>query len=278
MPIDSRTHINKVCRSDIFQAMYEHETETLRMLLQGGAALQTLCEHKKLYDFYGRSPLACALLWFEELPGVAELLLEAGADPNYRSPDGGTAFAAGVAKDFASCYEERYARLLEQMLSSGWNLELPSDKEGNTPLSLACRHIALGPGKVSARFLLEHGADANAANLAGQTPLMLLYGGHAAPAGMPPYGWSVDGEAEAVLLRRLLEAGTDAGRRDNRGNTFLHYLAASCGEEGTERALEAFAGFSLPDIGAVNNEGLTAMDVAAEWDNERLVELLLEQS
>lgn len=49
---------------DLFQAMWKRNTDALNALLDSGVELQTVCEHKEMYDFYGKSPLACALTWF----------------------------------------------------------------------------------------------------------------------------------------------------------------------------------------------------------------------
>ena len=260
---------------DIFQAMYNNDMKAVEALLHSGIELQTLCEYETMYDFHGRSPLACAMVWFTELPEAAEMLLSAGADPNWRTPDESTAFAAGVAKDWPSRHTERYLRVLRQMLSCGWDFEQSADREGNTPLALACRYVGITPGKAAVRFLLESGAKADAVNSSGQTPCMILYGGHPARAGQNPYGWSVEGERVAEILEMLLEAGADARKQDNRGNTLLHYIAASCCDAGVRKAMELLEDFGMPDSEAANNEGRTAMDVAVEWNNETMVKLLL---
>lgn len=41
---------------DIFQAMYMKDMEALDAILRSGADLQTVCEHKDMYDFEGKSP------------------------------------------------------------------------------------------------------------------------------------------------------------------------------------------------------------------------------
>lgn len=260
---------------DIFQAMYNNDMEVVEALLHSGIELQTVCEHEDMYDFHGKSPLACAFAWFSELPKAAEMLLDAGADPNWHFPDENTAFAVGITKDWSSRHVERYVRILKQMRSNGWDIEQPADCEGNTALALACRYVGIAPGKAAIRFLLENGADVNAANPSGQTTCMILYGGHPARSDQNPYGWSVDGEQEAEILEMLLEAEADTGKKDNWGNTILHYIAASCRDTGVRKAMELMSDFGLPDSDVVNNEGKTAMDVAVEWDNETMVKLLL---
>ncbi|MCS2761601.1 hypothetical protein NXV13_11280 [Bacteroides ovatus] len=52
---------------DIFQAMYMKDMEALDAILRSGADLQTVCEHKDMYDFESKSPLACAFSWFDSI-------------------------------------------------------------------------------------------------------------------------------------------------------------------------------------------------------------------
>ena len=47
---------------------------------------------------------------------------------------------------------------------------------------------------------------------------------------------------------------------------------------GVHIAIELLLDFKLPDVNAVNNEGNTAMDVAADYNNDNLVRLLLKYS
>lgn len=44
------------------------------------------------------------------------------------------------------------------------------------------------------------------------------------------------------------------------------------------KQIELLLDFKLPDVNAVNNEGKTAMDVAADYNNDNLVRLLLKYS
>ena len=265
---------------DVFQAMWSKNTDALAALLESGAELQTVCEHKEMYDFHGKSPLACALTWFHEFPEFAEMLLKAGADPNYRFADENTAFEIGAKVNLCSSKLERYTALLQQMSECGWDIEMPADKEGNTALAVACRYPASNWGNAAIPHLLKNGAAVNAANRSGQTPLMLLYGGCFWDGRSPykPYDGRVNGDEEAKFLEMLLEAGADVKKKDIWGNTLLHYIAASCCDSGVKNATDLLADFEVPDVNAVNNEGLTALDIATEKDNEAMVKFLLKYS
>lgn len=125
---------------DIFQAMYMKDMEALDAILRSGADLQTVCEHKDMYDFESKSPLACAFSWFDSIQDAPAMILNGGANPNYRFPNEETAFSVWVSKDYFCKDTEVYKGLLDLMKEKGWNPELPVDTEGNTALALSCRH------------------------------------------------------------------------------------------------------------------------------------------
>ena len=268
---------------DIFQALFYKNRTALNALLRLGAELQTTCEHENLSHLFLRlSPLSCALISsnFE----AVEMILSGGADPDYRMPDERTAFAVWIENSRSSENEEQYLHILKLMTQCGWNHELSVDKAGNTALSFACGYVSGGPGKTAIQYLLKNGARVNAVNLCGQTPLMILCGGRYWDGYIPslpilprsyPYGLKHCGNDEAEILEILLEAGADPCGKDNWGNTLLHYIAAGCYETESRKATEILIDFALPDVDAVNNEGLTAMDIATAENNEALVKFLL---
>lgn len=79
-----------------------------------------------------------------------------------------------------------------------------------TPLMDACRQGDL----IRARRLLLEGAEVNAANRNGTTPLM-----YAKTAAI--------GSGDISLLRLLIAHGADVNARDNRGRTALEYLESN---------------------------------------------------
>ena len=271
---------------DIFQALYYEDMKALEALLHSGAELETVCGHREISDFYGNPPLACALVWNNT--EAVRMMLEAGADPNYKSPDEQTAFAVWIAKSRdTGDTKQRCLPVLEQLTRCGWQWEQAVDKEGNTALSFACRHANRETGHTAILYLLSIGADVNATNFQGQTPVMNLYGGRFWDGRIPcfpglprsyPYEGRNCNEEDADLLESLLAAGANVQATDKWGNTVLHYLAGSSGGNAAKKAAEVLFDFGVPDIEAVNNEGKTALDIAVEKDNEALVKFLLKHT
>ena len=268
---------------DIFQALSCKDMKAFDALLRSGVELQTVCEDSKMHDFYGNSPLACALLWNNT--EAAEMMLRAGADPNYKWPDEQTAFAVWIGKNRGTSDEKNVCLpMLQLMIQCGWQPEQAVDKEGNTALSLACRCANMELGRAAIHYLVGIGADVNARNQQGQTPIMNLYGGRFWDGRIPlfpglprgyPYDGRTCGEEDAEILEFLLEAGADVDTIDKWGNTVLHYIAGSSGNTAAKKAVGILFDFGRPDIVAVNNEGKTAIDIATEKNDETLVKYLL---
>ena len=270
---------------DIFQALWYNDDTALGALLRSGADPQAICEDEKFHVFQGKSPLGCALTW--ENFTVAEMLLRGGANPDFKDAEERTAFAVWMNQN-GHRHEDKETCLhfLQGLTECGWNPESPADKEGNTALSVACRGAGYDTGVWAVRYLVEIGADVNAANMQGQTPAMNLYGGRFWNGNIPrfealprsyPYGGRACTEQDAGTLETLLEAGANINARDKWGNTLLHYIAASS-MSGSKEAVSLVMEFGIPDVNAVNNEGLTALDIATEKNDESLVKFLLKYS
>lgn len=270
---------------DIFQALWHNDMTALDALLRSGVDTQSICEDKNMTDFKGKSPLGCALAW--ENFTAAEMLLRSGADPDFRDSEERTAFAVWMGnRGHEHEDKEECLHFLQCLTECGWNPESPADKEGNTALSVACRGAGYDTGIWVVRYLVENGADVNAANMQGQTPVMNLYGGHYWNGKIPrfatlPRSYPYDGRActeqDVETLEVLLEAGADINATDKWGNTLLHYIAASS-MRGSKEAAALVMDFGAPNVNAVNNEGKTALDIATEKNDEALVKFLLKYS
>lgn len=270
---------------DIFQALRYKDEVALDALLRSGVDTQSICEDKNMNDYKGKSPLGCALVR-ENFP-AAEMLLRGGADPNFRDAEERTAFAVWMGnRGHDHEDKETCLRFLQCLTECGWDPESPADKEGNTALSVACRGAGYDTGIWAVRYLVENGADVNATNMQGQTPVMNLYGGRFWDGNIPriagfprsyPYDGRVCTEQDAETLEVLLEAGADINATDKWGNTLLHYIAASS-MRGSKEAASLVMDFGTPNMNAVNNEGKTVLDIATEKNDEALVKFLLKYS
>lgn len=139
---------------------------------------------------------------------AVQILLDAGADPDRAGKGGETpVHAAAFADD---------PRLLQAVLAHGGNPDVRNAVTGESPLASAI----VGLGLPQVRLLLEAGADPNAADHNGDTPL------HAAG--------SVN--AGGAILA-LLEAGARPMARNSAGDTFQPYYFQLRRELLNERAL-----------------------------------------
>ena len=104
------------------------------------------------------------------------------------------------------------------------------------------------------RVLLRAGADVNAANERGGTPLMFLRD-----------------NATVDLVRELLSAGVKVNARDESGGTALMNAASQNKYEVVKELIEAGAKFDLHDT-----EGRTALMFAATNEDSRIAKLLID--
>lgn len=152
--------------------------------------------------------------------------------------------------------------MLESFLVHGWDPEKSVDRFGESALSLACTD-ADETGVEFIKYLVRHGADVNARDDRGRTPLMKLFG-------------------ERHIMNRALDAleilldkGADMNAADNDGNTVLHFIADSSSRNEAKDALDIMLDYGDVDAEAVNNDGKTALDNAQYWENESLIKLIL---
>jgi hypothetical protein len=133
---------------------------------------------------------------------------------DHRLPTGGTPLMIAAALGFP----EIAARLLKHGAAVDCQ-----DERGTRALHAAAQFAFRSTETDSARrllsLLIEHGADVNATNAIGQTPLLLLLGGRADP------GVAVDQKHVVALLPLFLLARADVNLQDQRGVGPLHACA-----------------------------------------------------
>lgn len=176
------------------------------------------------------------------------------------------------------------AEMLQAALDAGADINGIHPKENKTVLQYAV--IGRKAMRRSVAMLIAAGADVNAADRHGRTPLMFAVGKYAnywAAAQLVEGGADVNARDEdgctalmqarsADAIKLLIDAGADANARCKDGSTSL-ILAADqfCSSDPLRVLLEAGA-----EVNAANAYGTTALSVATTWHcNERPRKLLL---
>lgn len=213
-------------------------------------------------------------------------LIEAGADPDIRDPDGLTALNIAVMNE--------HYDLAVALLEAGADPDA-ADRTGMTALygaiEMANVGNMIGRPRVPrmdehdaldfVRAALTHGADPNA-RLSG--PILAQHHGfpdRTLGAGSTPLMRAAKGH-DVDAMRALLEAGASAHARQDDGSGVLHVLAtgrvarndkaASAEREALDLLLQAGA-----ELDAVADDGQSPLHRAARGGNAKLVTLLVER-
>ena len=181
-------------------ASYQLELNFVRMLVDNGADIH-------VEDNQGRTPLhrvsETKSFSGENCSGIAQLLIEHGADVNTRHENQATIL-------HLASYQGQL-QLVRILVDRGANINA-KDNLDQTPLHrvLAAEDCPSEDCFSVAQLLIEHGADVNAQNVCGETPLHLV-----------PRFWDLN------LVRTLIDRGANVNAEDDQGRTPLHRVLES---------------------------------------------------
>jgi ankyrin repeat protein len=148
--------------------------------------------------------------------------------------------------------ENNYFKTIEFLITNGADINSHHSKLLETPLHRLCARAK--PQIDVITMILEKGAEVNATNLSGKTPVFYCN-----------FNYSVE------LLNLLVKYGADINIRDKYKNTLLHDDYVNCFDEYFEEFLKALISLGF-DINSTNSSGLTPLDLC---QNEKIDDILI---
>jgi len=147
--------------------------------------------------------------------------------------------------------QNNYFKTIELLVNKGVDINSHHSKFLETPLHKLCARIK--PHIDVITMILEKGADVNAINISGKTPVFYC-----------SFNYSVE------LLNLLVKYGADINIKDKYKNTLLHDDYINCYDEHFEEFLKVLISLNL-DINTTNGTGLTPLDLC---ENKKIRSIL----
>ncbi|KAH0528268.1 hypothetical protein TsFJ059_003153 [Trichoderma semiorbis] len=238
-------------RTRLYRAAKSHKLDLVKLLLKHGADPNMRCSRKKSYDYSGditlqvdneRGPTPlhafsssderCIFMKddVKEAEECVRVLVEAGADVNAtmesdypRTNRNVTPLHLAVQKTsttfgYWGSLDKSEEILAKVLLAAGADPNVRTEK-GNTPM-----HIANPEKPQLLDMLVEHGADINARNAWGRTPLLeiIMHMGASSSAfdRLKP---------DVHTFNKLVDLGADVHATDQNGDNLFHHIMSSIG-------------------------------------------------
>jgi len=201
---------------------------------------------------------------------MVDILLAAGADPNYRlGQSGRTAVHFLLAEGFSNIHNVPPGRMPPQMRNILRSLERKKldasgsiDDRGNTALHFIASGSYMADVEADlTEIFLEMEADPNRTNLDGETPLMVFARG--------------GDENRTGMAELLLDADAEVAPRDRNGRTALHHAARNSNHSSALKIAQQILEKDPSVRELTDNKSKTAMDYAVDANNEPLIKRLL---
>jgi len=248
---------------EIDQAVLLKNYDVIDKLLQNGANANYISEQ------YGNRTLLMIACQQADYKAV-ELLLNAGADPNYRLGETGSTAVAYLLKDgFKNIrdtppgkFPQQIQNILKLLKKTGWNPNNSIDNIENTVLHFAVSGAYFSDTEYYlVEMLIDLGANPNITNINGQTPLMI-------------YAQNGD-ENKHAIAELLIDVDSDIKMRDKNGCTVLHYVAKNTKHNSGLKITKLIVEEDSQVVELTDNNEKTALDYAVESNNEQIVKFIL---
>jgi ankyrin repeat protein len=226
-------------------------------------------------DVLNNTPLHLAIL--NNLPEIAKILIEKGADINLQDSQGKTPLHLAILY--------KLPIIVDKLIEKGANINL-QDSQGNTPLHLAIRNNFPEIVNKLIDKLIEQGANINLQNVNGDTTLHFAIKYH-----FPDIAYKLIEQRANIKLQDnygdtplhlairnnlteiakiLIKNGVDINLQNKNGDTPLHLASTKNLPDIVDKLIEKGANINLQD-----SNGYTPLYLAIMSKNQELIDILI---